>query len=188
MVLALLLPFTYAQAQESHSAETAPAETHEMAAEGHHGEEKLDVSGEIFGHVSDSYDWHIFSLGETHVSVPLPVILYNTTHGKFDVFLSSNFHHGHEPYNGYEMYKENGKQKLRAQDGSEFYDISITKNVLCLLLSVFILWFLMTGVAKKYKKNGAVSVPSGFQSALEPIIGFIQDNVAKPNLGNKYLK
>lgn len=188
VVLALLLPYTNVQAQESHSHEGAHAETHEMAAEGHGGEEKLDVSGEIFGHVSDSYDWHLFDFGGTPVSVPLPVILYNTTHGKLDVFLSSNFHHGHEPFNGYEMYKENGKQKLRAQDGSSFFDISITKNVLCLFLSVLILWFLMTGVAKKYKKNGAISVPSGFQSALEPIIGFIQDNVAKPNLGNKYLK
>ena len=154
-------------------------------------EGKLDIKGEIFGHISDSYDWHLFNIGEGHeaiqVSVPLPVILYNTTHG-FSVFLSNQFHHGHEPYNGYELYVENGKQKLRSQDGSVFYDISITKNVLCMFISIFILWFLMTGVAKKYKKNGIHVAPTGFQNALEPIIGFIQDAVAKPFLGKQYAR
>lgn len=166
--------------------------TTEAHATEHHEEGKLDIKGEIFGHISDSYDWHLFSFGEghdaSHVSVPLPLILFNTTNSKLDVFLSSAFHHGHEPHAGYELYVENGKQKLRTQDGSSFIDISITKNVLCLLLSVFILLFLMTNVAKKYKQNGSGKAPTGFQNALEPIIGFIQDNVAKPNLGKKYAK
>ncbi|MEZ5045570.1 MAG: F0F1 ATP synthase subunit A [Chitinophagaceae bacterium] len=177
-LLATCTVFTgFSQEHQNHTA------TPEHAEEG-----KLDIKGEIFGHISDSYDWHLFDLGETQVSVPLPVILYNTTHGKMDVFLSSAFHHGQEPHAGYELYKENGKQKLRTQDGSSFLDISITKNVLCLFLSVIILWFLMTGVAKKYKKNGINTAPSGFQNALEPIIGFIQDNVAKPFLGKHYIK
>jgi F-type H+-transporting ATPase subunit a len=158
----------------------------------HHEEEKLDIKGEIFGHISDSYDWHFFSFGQghdaNHISLPLPVILFNTTHSKLDVFLSSAFHHGHEPHAGYELYVENGKQKLKTQDGSSFLDVSITKNVLCLFLSIGILWFLMTGIAKKYKVNGAHKAPTGIQNAIEPIIGFIQDNVAKPNLGTKYLK
>ena len=167
------------------------AATPEEATE-HHEEGKLDIKGEIFGHISDSYDWHLFSFGEgheaTHVSVPLPVILYNTTAGKLDVFMSSAFHHGHEPHAGYELYVENGKQKIKAQDGSNFVDISITKNVLCLFLSIIILLVIMTNVAKKYKQNGINQAPTGFQNALEPVIGFIQDNVAKPNLGKKYIK
>ncbi len=167
------------------------AATTEEATE-HHEEGKLDIKGEIFGHISDSYDWHLFSFGEgheaSHVSVPLPVILYNTTAGKLDVFMSSAFHHGHEPHAGYELYVENGKQKIKTQDGSSFIDISITKNVLCLFLSILILLVIMTNVAKKYKQNGINQAPTGFQNALEPIIGFIQDNVAKPNLGKKYIK
>lgn len=167
-------------------------DTHATATETTHEEGKLDIKGEIFGHISDSYDWHLFSFGEgheaNHISLPLPVILFNTTQSKLDVFLSSAFHHGHEPHAGYELYVENGKQKLRSQTGDKFIDISITKNVLCLLLSVVILLVLMTGVAKKYKQNGINKAPTGFQNALEPIIGFIQDNVAKPNLGSKYLK
>lgn len=171
------------------------AQEHAAAPEeatAHHEEGKLDIKGEIFGHISDSYDWHLFSFGEgheaSHVSVPLPVILYNTTAGKLDVFLSSAFHHGHEPYAGYELYVENGKQKIKTQDGSNFVDISITKNVLCLFLSIIILLVIMTNVAKKYKQNGINQAPTGFQNALEPVIGFIQDNVAKPNLGKKYIK
>ncbi|HOZ51583.1 MAG TPA: F0F1 ATP synthase subunit A [Chitinophagaceae bacterium] len=174
--------FIYAQERGAEATVVEP--TTEGQEEG-----KLDIKGEIFGHISDSYDWHLFNIGEGHnatqVSVPLPVILINPTNG-LSVFLSSNFHHGHEPYNGYELYVENGKQKIRSQDGSTFYDISITKNVLCLFISVIILWFLMTGVAKKYKKNGINVAPTGFQNAIEPIIGFIQDSVAKPFLGKRY--
>lgn len=183
-IFMVVFGLSYSFAQDTHT---------DPAAEIRHEEEKkLDIKGEIFGHISDSYDWHLFTLGEghdaTHVSIPLPVILYNTTNSKFDIFLSSAFHHGHEPHAGYELYVENGKQKLKSQDGSSFLDISITKNVLCLLLSVVILLVLMTGVAKKYKQNGVHTAPTGFQNALEPVIGFIQDNVAKPNLGKKYLK
>ncbi len=169
------------------------------------GEEpKLDIKGEIFGHIGDSYDWHLFSIGEghdaTHISVPLPVILFQDG---IHVFMSSKFHHGHDVVEskGQHFKLEKGKIYLTDASGTlqtdekgtiinakPAFDISITKNVLCLLLSVVILLILMTSVAKKYKQNGSHKAPSGFQNALEPIIGFIQDNVAKPNLGKKYLK
>src|SRR5690606_38893246 len=64
----------------------------------------------------------------------------------------------------------------------------ITKNVLSMLISVVLLLWIMTSVAKKYKKNGVMKAPSGFQNALEPVIGFIRDEVAKPNLGHKYMR
>lgn len=159
------------------------------ATQAHPEGEALDIKGEIFGHISDSYSWHIFDWNGHAVSIPLPVILINPTNGT-QIFMSSEFgHHPHlTPARGYEMYVENGKQKIRSQDNSSFYDISITKNVLCLFLSVIILLLLMTNIAKKYKRDGINKAPSGFQNAVEPIIGFIQDNVAKPNLGSKYLK
>lgn len=160
-------------------------ETHHEASQEAHQDGKLDIKGEIFGHIRDSYDWHFFSFGEghdaSHFSIPLPVILINTTKGSFDLFFSSKFHHGHEEYNGYKLNNENGK--IESTDGSTFYDISITKNVTSMFISLLILWFLMTGVAKKYKKNGSHKAPTGFQNALEPVIGFIQDTVAKPYLG-----
>lgn len=156
-------------------------------AESHEKEGKLDIKGEIFGHIRDSYDWHFFSFGEgheaTHISIPLPVILINTDRGSFDVFLSSKFHHGQEAHNDYRLNTESGK--IESTDGTSFYDISITKNVVSMLISLLILWFLLTGVAKKYKTNGIHKAPTGFQNALEPVIGFIQDTVAKPYLGSK---
>ena len=59
----------------------------------------------IFAHVLDAYQFHFFSYKgsdgeEHHVSIPFPVILYSPQRG-FDVLMSSNFHHGHEAYNGY---------------------------------------------------------------------------------------
>lgn len=160
--------------------ETAHAESHEG---------KMDIKGEIFGHISDSYDWHFFSMGEghqaTHVSIPLPVLLFSPEKGT-SFFMSSKLQHGHEEYNGYKLNTKT--HKIESVDGSKFYDFSITKNVVSMILSIIILLVLMIGVANKYKKNGTNKAPSGFQNALEPIIGFIVDNVAKPSLGKSYLK
>ena len=152
---------------------TGVAFANEHGAENKAEEGKLDIKGEIFSHIRDSYDWHFFNLGEghdaVHVSIPLPVILINTDRGGVDVFLSSKFHHGHETYKDYQLNTQNGK--IESTDNTSFYDISITKNVVSMLISLLILWFLMTGVAKKYKKNGINKAPTGFQNALEPIIG-----------------
>lgn len=165
---------------------------------GEHGKKKLDVSGEIFSHVGDSHEWHIFSVGHHPVAVPLPVILYDANRG-LKVFMSSNFDYHHwtkiegtklsrtESYDGYHLEK-NIKEKIVADDGAKLYDFSITKNVLCMLISILILLPLIINVAKKYQKNGPNKAPSGFQNALEPLITFVRDEVAKPNLGHKYMK
>ena len=69
------------------------------------------------------------------------------------------------------------------------YDISLTKNVVQMFLSLIILVVLMISVANKYKKGqGITSAPKGWQNAIEPVITFVRDEVAKPNLGKKYLK
>jgi F-type H+-transporting ATPase subunit a len=181
----------------------ANEEAHETAAVEQHGEaghekKKLDVSGEIFSHVGDSHEWHIFSIGHTPVAVPLPVILYDANRG-LQIFSSGNFNYHHwtpiegtklkrtESFNGYHLEK-NIKEKIVADDGAQLYDFSITKNVLCMLISIAILLPLIINVAKKYQKNGPNKAPSGFQNALEPVITFVRDEVAKPNLGHKYMK
>jgi F-type H+-transporting ATPase subunit a len=68
------------------------------------------------------------------------------------------------------------------------YDFSMTKNVVQMLLAVITLVLIMTSVAKKYAANGANKAPSGLQNAIEPVITFVRDEVAKPNLGHKYQK
>lgn len=143
--------------------------------------EKLDPARIIMDHIKDAHDFHFFSVGDFHASVPLPVILYSPTKG-FSVFSSGNFHHGQEAYNGYKLLDGS----IIAEDGSQVYDFSITKNVVQMILALIVLVLLMTGIAKKYKNGyGVTTAPKGWQNAVEPVITFVRDEVAKPNLGYK---
>jgi F-type H+-transporting ATPase subunit a len=154
-----------------------PADT-EAAAHGH-GKEGIDIKEIVFGHTGDTHDWHLFG----DVSVSLPVILWNN--GQLHTFMSSNFHHGTQPHNGFKM--EKGiKENIVALDGSPVYDFSFTKNVLCLVIGCILLIWIMLAAGKRSAKNGATKAPNGIQNAVEPIVTFIRDNVAKPYLGAKY--
>ena len=67
------------------------------------------------------------------------------------------------------------------------YDISLTKNVVQMLVALLVLVLLMTGIGRKYKQGlGVTSAPKGWQNAVEPVITFVRDEVAKPNLGSKW--
>ena len=174
----------------------AEAAHHEAVEHGHddHGDAKeekgFDASKVIFSHIADSHYWHLFDWNEHPVSLSLPVIIYNKGNG-VEFFSASQFHHGHHPYKGkYDTYELHSgmKEKIVALNGSTIYDLSLTKNVISMLISVILLIVIMTNVGKKYKKNGAMVAPTGFQNALEPIIEFIRDEVAKPNLGRHYLR
>jgi F-type H+-transporting ATPase subunit a len=181
-------------------------ENHEITAvegaEASHEEKKgINITELVFGHVSDSHEWHFFSLHGEHghekeIAVPLPVILYRPGKG-LSVFSYGKFHGGwyldsagnhisNASYDGLYVEK-NMKEKIKAEDGSKVYDFSITKNVLSMLFSVTIILWLMTSVAKKYKK-GVIAAPKGMQNFLEVVVIFIRDEVAKPNLGNKYMR
>jgi F-type H+-transporting ATPase subunit a len=199
--LALALTFGVSNnsfAQHEEGAAHSEATAHEAEDHGEAGEsKKFNASEVIFGHVGDSHEWHFFSAGESHVILPLPVIAYSEAKG-LQVFSSSRFGHFHPHVNAegktvgvtasYEgLHLERGmKEKLVADDGSKVYDFSITKNVLSMLISVILMLWIMLSVAAKYKKNGTMVAPKGMQNALEPVITFIRDEVAKPNLGHKF--
>lgn len=172
------------------------------ASDGGHGEEnKFEISTLIFHHISDSHEWHFATLGETHLSINLPVILYSADRG-LEVFSYSNLKgHGHEaPV--YEGYTVDHHGKLTTTDPNrvlfslmpahgehnpnavKVYDLSITKNVASMLLSVAILFLVFFAVAKGYKKRPGAA-PSGIQSFFEPIVVFIRDEIALPNMGHK---
>lgn len=144
----------------------------------------FDASKVIFGHIRDAHEWHFFTMGETPVVLPLPVIIYNHERG-LSVFSSSNFG-PEENRHDYDGYRLNEGGKIESTDGTKFLDLSITKNILSMLISVALLLWLMMSVARKYKKNGDMVAPSGMQNALETVIIFMRDEVAKPNLGHKY--
>lgn len=194
-------------AQEAGNQENIPAEGAAPAQEEKKG---INITELVFGHVSDSHEWHLFSLKDANghekpVAFPLPMIVYvcpttgmdnvrNPT-GGLKIFSSSHFEEwtkdaeGKAISNEYEgLYIEKHmKEKVLAKDGSKVYDFSITKNVLSMMIGVVLLLWLVTGAAKKYKQNG-VSAPKGFQNALEVLVIFIRDEVARPNLGHKYLR
>jgi F-type H+-transporting ATPase subunit a len=177
-------------------------------------QEKIDPAKLIIEHVSDGHEYHFVTIGHKPVSIPLPVILYSPEKG-FTAFMSSAFHHGHEAHQGYrlmsedfmkehkldEVKDEKGKpvyknDKIYAVDDAgmpildaKVYDFSLTRNATQMLISVFLLIWLMTSIAKKYKKGvGQTSAPKGFQNAIEPIITFVRDDVGKANLGHSYEK
>ena len=51
-------------------------------------EKDFDAGQFIFGHIRNSYGWHITAIGEKEVTIPLPVIVKSQTRG-WMVFSSS---------------------------------------------------------------------------------------------------
>lgn len=163
------------------------------------GEEKFNASEVIFGHVLNGHEFHFFG-----VSIPLPVILYSPQRG-VSSFMSSKFHHGTEAHDGYiiltkhnieergldpKVYHEEDILPVTANgeiDNSvKVYDLSLTRNVVQMLLALILFVWIMLRIAKRYKSGvGVTSAPKGSQSLLEPVITFVRDEVAKPNLGHK---
>ncbi|PSR54777.1 ATP synthase F0 subunit A [Adhaeribacter arboris] len=164
------------------------------AAEPAHEETNFDPGSMITHHITDDYSWHFADNFVVH----LPVIVYGKN--GLEVFSSSNFYNEHHqivPYKGYVMEhghiyyaNEEGEPLTQATaDGKEKHvgplDFSITKNVASLFLSVALLLGIFFTVAGRYKSNRG-KAPRGIQSFFEPIIIFIRDDIAKPNIGPKY--
>ncbi|OLY91340.1 ATP synthase F0 subcomplex A subunit [Cnuella takakiae] len=178
-------------AQEHHNdGETAHEEQVHLEDTEKEGEKKFDANEVIFGHVLDAHEFHFFSWKgadghDHHATIPLPVILYSPTRG-VSTFMSSAFEHGHAEVNGYKLV---GNDVVPVDANEKVYDFSLTRNVVQMFIALALLLVLMTGVAKRYKKgHGVTSAPTGFQNAIEPVITFVRDEVAKPNLGHKYAK
>ncbi len=169
---------------QHHEDTTKVHEAHDTAKD----EKKFKPGKFIIDHISDSYEWHITTLFEKHVSIYLPVILVSKHSGEFHVFMSSKFHHGHEAYNGFEIAHEgeNKGKVVEMVDGKEMrpYDISITKNTLSLFIGVTILLWIFISVARTYTRRRG-KAPKGLQNLLEMLILFIRDDVAKESLGEK---
>jgi F-type H+-transporting ATPase subunit a len=144
--------------------------------------EELNVGELIFEHVLDAHDWHILTWKGHHVSIPLPVILYSPGKG-LEVFMSSQFHHGHAGYNGYKL--EDGN--IVAEDGALFYDLSITKTVAAIFISIVFMCWIFIAVGKSYTRNKG-QAPKGIQSVIEPLVIFVRDDIAKPSIGEDYFK
>ncbi len=161
------------------------------AAESEHEDEKFNAGKMIIDHIVDSYEWHIATIGSKHISIYLPVMLMYD--GDFYFFSSRKLHHGHSTYKGFGIEKEGmkkGKIVRVLEDGTTdpnaafLFDFSITKNVVGIFVTVFLLLFVFLKIGNQYKKNPGAA-PKGLQSLLEPLIIFIRDEVAKPAIGDK---
>lgn len=67
---------------------------------------------------------------------------------------------------------------------SSFYDFSITKNVLTMIITTILLAWMFLAIARSYRRREG-NAPKGIQSFIEPIYIFIRDDVAKSMIGEK---
>lgn len=151
-----------------------------------------DKTGFILHHVKDSHEWHFATFGHTHVTIPLPVIIYSSDRG-LEVFSSSNFQnpetHAFGKEYGHQGYYIDEHDHLHAEDESRsFTELSITKNVAMLFLVIAIILIIFLSAANFYKKNPG-KAPKGVAAVIEPVVVFIRDEIALPNIGiHKYKK
>ena len=188
------------------------------AEEKHENGEKPDISGIMMHHILDSHDWHLTDipgkwLGREEklpIALHLPWFFYNKTEKKFEFFRNTHalvergkyvVMHEHVYAAGESKKMEAGSQKMEDNEHStnsehaevsynpdvKIIDLSLTKTSFQMMLVMFFLLYLFISVAKRYKQN-PVSSPKGIQSVLEPIIVFVRDDIAKPNIGPKYEK
>ncbi|NND78443.1 MAG: F0F1 ATP synthase subunit A [Maribacter sp.] len=160
---------------------------------------KTEIKEYINHHLQDSHDFSLFSYtndaGEhIYVGSSLPVILWDNG---LKVFSSSKFHHGETlaevDGNYYKLY--HSKIYKTDAEGTINYDeehhatnvkpidFSITKNVVMIIVTGLLMLWLFTSLARSYAKNNGV--PTGMGRFFEPIVLYIRDDIARPNIGEK---
>tara|TARA_B100000674_G_scaffold299182_1_gene248278 strand:- start:4721 stop:5797 length:1077 start_codon:yes stop_codon:yes gene_type:complete len=152
-------------------------------------------------HLLDNHSFKLFKYeteeGTKYVSFPLPIILWDNG---IQTFLSSRFYFGKkvvEHNNGsyYKLYHnkiyktdELGTINYDENDkvlNEKPLDFSITKNVVLILICLALMMVIFGRMAKSYKNN---PMPTGIGRLLEPIVLYIRDDIARPNIGEKHYK
>ncbi len=148
----------------------------------------VDVGAMLFGHIGDSYGWHITDWNGKHVTIPLPCIIRSST--GWHMFMSSKIEHGHE-YKGLFIADEGRYEDKIVERGAAGelvrpFDISITKNVASLMFSAILLISLVLGAAGWYRRNDASEkAPGGFTGLVEIMVMMVNDDLIKPSIGEK---
>lgn len=165
------------------------------------GDIKTEIKEYINHHLLDSHDFSLTSYttetGEhKYVGFPLPVILWDNG---LKVFSSSKLHHGesvaevdgnyYKSFHG-KIYKTDASGTINYDEhhhatNDKPLDFSITKNVFTIFIIGLLMFFMFSRMAKKYKTS---ALPKGIGRALEPIILYIRDDIAVPNIGKKHYK
>ncbi len=140
-------------------------------------EGELDMKEFIFGHVGDSYEWHIATIGEKHISIPLLCIVIDEG---LHVFPSNRMEQ-----HGYRL-NANGKL-VNAVTDMRPIDLSLTKNVVGMFSAAVTLALLVLTSAAWYRKHDVLKEkPKGVAALLEPVIIMIENDVIKDIIGPNY--
>ena len=147
-------------------------------------------------HVLDAHSFNFFGDKETgkEYGFPLPIILWDNG---LHVFSSSKFEEGvaQDGGNFYvlhheKIYKTDATGTLTEHEGhptnAKPLDFSITKGVLAMLAIALLMFLLFSSLGKSYSKNGGVAAGAG--RFFEPIVIFVRDEIAIPNIGEKHYK
>lgn len=145
---------------------------------------KIDPKEIIFEHLGDAYGWELpFA---HHRRIPLPVIVFGSD--GLHVFSSSRVAHGHSYVDGNTTFLipqdgENNGKVVEIVDGKEVkpFDISITKNVLSLWITLLLVIFTIFSLRNYYRKNG-FRAPRGMLGFIELLVEFIYAGVVKATL------
>lgn len=164
---------------------------------------KSEIKAYIQHHLQDSYDFNLLSYTDetthkkVHVGMPLPVILWDNG---LQVFSSSKLHHGesvahvgdnyYKLYHG-KIYKTNAAGDISYDDhhhptNVKPLDLSITKSVVSILFTALIMILLFQALARSYAKNNLIA--QGVGRFFEPIVIYIRDEIAIPNIGEKHYR
>ena len=163
---------------------------------------KEEIRAYIQHHLEDTHDFNLLSFTaedghKVHIGMPLPVILWDEG---LQIFSSSKLHHGESVAQvGDRFYKlDHGTIYRTDAEGTITYDeehhatnvapldFSITKNVFTLMLTALLMFFLFRGLARSYATNGMIA--KGVGRFFEPIVLYIRDEIAIPNIGEKHYK
>ena len=139
----------------------------------------LDMKSYIFGHVGDSYEWHITKVGDKDISIPLPCIVIDDG---LHVFSSAKMEE-----NGYAL-NEDGKL-VNAATMERPLDLSVTRNVLALMINAVLLVTIILLCARWYRKHDVLKEkPTGVAALMEPVIMFVESDLIKDVIGPGYRK
>ena len=154
----------------------------------------IDLQGILFGHIQDSYEWHITTINGHPVVLHLPVIVKSST--GWHVFSSGEFSEEADaagnrpgPYGLYISGSEANANKICEKvDGAEVrpFDISITKTVAVLFIDAILLLLCVLIPARWCKRHRPEDpAPKGFTGLMTMFIMYIYDEVIKASLGKE---
>ena len=116
--------------------------------------------------MSSAFEGH----GEARLAERPSGVTYSLSHGHISVHnpAHNHDHEGHEDHD---------------HAGPYLYDLSITKSIFGMLLMMALMLALFSGMARSYAKRPG-QAPSGLTNAVEPLVFFIRDEVAVPNIAS----